>query len=126
MSPENKDTSAQFVCSLTIQWPDGNKFTDMSIMGIGTNVLGYANKEVDDAVRTVINKSNTSTFNSPEEVYLAERLVQLHPWASKVRFARTGGEANTIAVRIARAASGKSKILFCGYHGRHDWYLSSY
>jgi len=104
---------------------DGNKYIDMSIMGIGTNVLGYANDEVDSAVRKVIDKSNTSTFNCPEEVYLAEKLVELHPWSDKVRFARTGGEANAIAVRIGRAASGKDKVAFCGYHGWHDWYLAA-
>ena len=104
---------------------DGNKFIDMSIMGIGTNVLGYANEEVDSAVRKVIDNSNTSTFNCPEEVYLAEKLVDLHPWSDKVRFARTGGEANAIAVRIARAASNRDKVAFCGYHGWHDWYLAA-
>ena len=104
---------------------DGNKYIDMSIMGIGTNVLGYANDEVDSAVRQVIDKSNASTLNCPEEVYLAEKLVDIHPWADKVRFARTGGEANAIAVRIARAASGKDKVAFCGYHGWHDWYLAA-
>ena len=104
---------------------DGNKYLDMSIMGIGTNILGYGNPEVDAAVRSVISKGNMSTFNCPEEVYLAEKLVELHPWADMVRFARTGGEANAIAIRIARAASGKDKVAICGYHGWHDWYLSA-
>ena len=72
-----------------------------------------------------IDNGNMSTFNCPEEVYLAEKLVELHPWADMVRFARTGGEANSIAVRIARAASGKEKVAFCGYHGWHDWYLAA-
>jgi glutamate-1-semialdehyde 2,1-aminomutase len=66
-----------------------------------------------------------STFNCPEEVYLAEKLVELHPWADMVRLARSGGEANSIAIRIARAASGKDKVAICGYHGWHDWYLSA-
>ena len=104
---------------------DGNEFTDMSIMGIGTNILGYGHPEVDEAVRKVIDQGNMSTFNCPEEVYLAERLVDLHPWAELVRFARTGGEANAISIRIARAATGKDKVAFCGYHGWHDWYLSA-
>ena len=89
---------------------DGNEFIDMSIMGIGTNILGYGNSEVDDAVRGVIDNGNMSTLNCPEEVYLAEKLVQMHPWADMVRFARSGGEANAIAVRLARAASGKLKV----------------
>jgi glutamate-1-semialdehyde aminotransferase len=66
-----------------------------------------------------------STLNSKEEILLAEKLIDLHPWAGKVRFARTGGEAAAIAVRIARAATGKDKIAICGYHGWHDWYLSA-
>ena len=104
---------------------DGNEYIDMSIMGIGTNTLGYGNQEVDDAVRKTIDAGNMSTFNCPEEVYLAEKLVELHPWADMVRFARSGGEANAIAIRIARAASGKDNVAICGYHGWHDWYLSA-
>jgi len=104
---------------------DGREYTDMSIMGIGTNILGYGHPEVDEAVRKTIDAGNMSTLNCPEEVYLAERLVELHPWADMVRFARTGGEANAIAIRIARAASGKSKVAVCGYHGWHDWYLAA-
>ncbi len=124
---------------LPIKWPsyfskakgckvwdmDGNVFNDMSIMGIGTNTLGYGHPEVDDAVRSTIDNGNMSTLNCPEEVYLAEKLVKMHPWSNMVRFARTGGEANSIAIRLARAASGRSKVAFCGYHGWHDWYLSA-
>ena len=104
---------------------DGNKYIDMSIMGIGTNILGYGNEEVDAAVRDTVNSGNMSTFNCPEEVYLAEKLVKMHPWSSMAKFARTGGEANSMAVRIARSYTGKSKIAFCGYHGWHDWYLAA-
>jgi glutamate-1-semialdehyde 2,1-aminomutase len=104
---------------------DGKKYTDMCIMGIGTNTLGYGNDEVDNAVIETVKKGNMSTFNCPEEVALAEKLVELNPWADMVRFARSGGEANSIAIRIARAASGKDKVAICGYHGWHDWYLSA-
>ena len=102
----------------------GKKFYDFSYMGVGTNILGYANKEIDNAVIKNIKNSNLSTLNCPEEVYLAEKLIEINPWASKVKFARTGGEANSIAIRLARAATGKDKIITCGYHGWHDWYLS--
>jgi glutamate-1-semialdehyde aminotransferase len=85
---------------------DGKEYTDMCIMGIGTNTLGYGNDEVDNAVIETVKKGNMSTFNCPEEVALAEKLVELNPWADMVRFARSGGEANSIAIRIARAASG--------------------
>ena len=104
---------------------DGKEYLDMSIMGIGTNILGYGHPEVDEAVRKVIDKGNMSTLNCPEEVYLAEKLIELHPWAEMARFARSGGEANAIAIRIARAATGKEKVAICGYHGWHDWYLSA-
>ena len=104
---------------------DGRDLIDMSIMGIGTNTLGYGNENVDAAVIEAVRKGNMSTLNCPEEVKLAERLVELNHWADMVRFARTGGEANAIAVRIARAASGKDKVAVCGYHGWHDWYLSA-
>lgn len=104
---------------------DGRELVDMSIMGIGTNTLGYGHDEVDDAVRAAIDKGNMSTLNAPEEVELAERVLALHPWADMARFARTGGEANAIAVRIARAASGRDGVAICGYHGWHDWYLAT-
>ena len=103
---------------------DNNKFLDMTIMGIGTNSLGYANKEVDNVVRKVIDTGNMSTLNCSEEVKLAEKLIEINPWADMVRFARSGGEANAISIRIARAASGKDGVAICGYHGWHDWYIS--
>ena len=104
---------------------DGHEYIDMFIMGIGTNTLGYGHTEVDAAVQQTVVAGNMSTFNCPEEVYLAEKLIELHPWADMVRFARSGGEANALAIRIARAASGKDKVAVCGYHGWHDWYLSA-
>ena len=104
---------------------DGKEYIDMSIMGIGTNILGYGHPEVDEAVIKTVKDGNMSTLNCPEEVYLAEKLVELHPWADMVRLARAGGEINSIAIRIARAATGRDKIAICGYHGWHDWYLSA-
>lgn len=104
---------------------DGNKYIDMSIMGIGTNILGYGHPEVDEAVKNAVKDGNMSTLNAPEEVYLAEKLIELHPWADMVRFARSGGEANAIAIRIARAATERNKVAICGYHGWHDWYLAA-
>ena len=104
---------------------DKNKFIDMSLMGVGTNVLGYANPQIDNAVKKNISNSNMSTLNCKEEILLAEKLIELHSWADTVKLARTGGEANSIAIRIARAASSKDNVAFCGYHGWHDWYLST-
>ena len=104
---------------------DGNEYIDMSIMGIGTNILGYGDPEVDEAVLNAVQNGNMSTLNCPEEVYLAEKLLELHPWAQMVRLARTGGEANAVAIRLARAAVGKDNVAICGYHGWHDWYLAT-
>lgn len=104
---------------------DGKQYTDMSIMGIGTNILGYGHPEVDAVVHQTVDAGNMSSLNCPEEVYLAEKLVELHPWADMARLARSGGEANAVAIRIARAASGRDKVAVCGYHGWHDWYLSA-
>ena len=104
---------------------DNNKFTDMSYMSVGTNSLGYSNSFIDKEVLLTVKKGNMSTLNCPEEVKLAEKLIELHDWADMVRFARTGGEANAISIRIARASTGRDKIAICGYHGWHDWYLSA-
>ena len=104
---------------------DGKRYVDVGLMGVGTNILGYAHPKVDEAVRRVVDKGALSTLNAPEEVALADRLCELHPWAEMARFTRSGGEACAVAVRIARAASGKDAVAFCGYHGWHDWYLSA-
>lgn len=104
---------------------DGNHYFDMASMGVGTNTLGYGNDSVDEAVMKTIRNGNMATLNCPEEVELADRLLEINPWGGMVRLARTGGEANAIAVRIARAATGKDRIAICGYHGWHDWYLSA-
>ncbi len=104
---------------------DGNKFLDMALMGVGSCILGYADPDVDRAVKKAIDDGSMSTLNAPEEVELAELLCKIHPWADMARFARTGGEAVAIAVRIARASSKKDKVAFCGYHGWLDWYLSA-
>jgi Glutamate-1-semialdehyde aminotransferase len=104
---------------------DGNKHIDMSYMGIGACTIGYADDDVDSAVLSAIKNGSMCTLNAPEEVELANLMLELHPWAEMVRYARGGGDAMSIAVRIARAATKKDIILFSGYHGWHDWYLSA-
>ncbi len=104
---------------------DGTKFIDMSYMGIGSCTLGFADDEVDAAVKEAIENGSMSTLNSYQEVELAELLCKIHPWAKQVRFTRSGGEAMAVAVRLARAKTKKDVVLFCGYHGWHDWYLSA-
>ena len=102
---------------------DGQTYLDMSYCGIGATMLGFADPDVDAAVKRAIDKGTMSTLNCAEEIELAELLIELHPWADMVRFGRAGGEAMAIAVRIARAATGRDMVAFCGYHGWHDWYL---
>lgn len=104
---------------------DGEKYFDFAGMGVGACILGYADEDVNEAVVKAVQKGSMCSLNCPEEVELSKVLLDTHPWAGMVRYARTGGEACAIAVRIARAASKKDKVAFCGYHGWHDWYLSA-
>lgn len=110
---------------VTVTDLDGNTFIDMAQMGIGSSILGYANPELNNAVIDTIKDGINCTLNAPEEVLLAERLIELNPFAGGVRFAKSGGEAMAMAIRIARASSGKDKVLFSGYHGWSDWYLAT-
>ena len=104
---------------------DGRKYIDMSLIGVGSCILGYTDDDVDKMVKKAIDSGTMTTLNCNEEVELAEMLLEIHPWAGKVRYTRTGGEAMAVAIRIARAKTNKDMILFCGYHGWHDWYLSA-
>ena len=104
---------------------DGNEYRDFSYMGIGACTLGYCDDDVDAAVLQAVKNGTMTTLMVPEEVELAELLLEQHPWAEMVRYAKGGGDAMAVAVRIARAATKKDKVLFCGYHGWHDWYLSA-
>ena len=104
---------------------DGNSYIDMAQMGIGSAILGYANPELTNAVSDVLKEGVNCTLNAPEEVLLAEKLLDLNPFAGGVKFSRSGGEAMAMAIRIARASSGKDKVIFSGYHGWSDWYLAT-
>ena len=104
---------------------DNNVYDDIAYMGSGTNTLGYCHPVIEKKVSKVVKDGTMSSLNSIEEILLAEKLVSLHPWSDMARFTRSGGEANAVAIRIARAASGRDKVAICGYHGWHDWYLSS-
>lgn len=104
---------------------DGRRYLDFSHFGVGACILGFCDPDVDAAVLGAVRAGNMATLNCPEEVELAELLIELHPWAQMARFPRSGGEAMAVAARIARAATGRDKIAFCGYHGWHDWYLAA-
>jgi glutamate-1-semialdehyde 2,1-aminomutase len=104
---------------------DGKQYVDTTHFGVGACILGFADDDVDGAVMNAIRNGSMSTLNCTEEVELAELLISLHPWSEMARFARSGGECLSIAIRIARAATGRDKIAFCGYHGWTDWYLAA-
>jgi glutamate-1-semialdehyde aminotransferase len=103
---------------------DGNEYIDW-VSGIGAIILGYCDEVVDEAVREQILSGTIYSISHELEVELAEELIELIPCAEMVRYAKGGGEACAIAVRIARGATGRDKVLFCGYHGWHDWYLAA-
>ena len=103
---------------------DGNEYIDW-VSGIGAIILGYCDPVVDDAVRDQLSRGTVYSINHELEVELAEELVRTIPCAEMVRYAKTGGEACAMAVRVARGATGRDTVLFCGYHGWHDWYLAA-
>ena len=104
---------------------DNNKYIDMSLMGIGTSVLGYNNSFINKFVKKKIDEGVNTTLNCTEEYFLAKELLKIDKFADQIKFARGGGEAMSLAVRLARSKTNKSKIIFSGYHGWHDWYLAA-
>lgn len=123
--PENWPAYYQRARGAQVWDLDGHMYYDMTHNGVGACVLGAADPDVEEAVIAAVKAGSMSTLNPPEEVELAELLCEIHPWAEMVRFARSGGEAMAVAVRIARACTGRDRIAFCGYHGWHDWYLAA-
>jgi glutamate-1-semialdehyde aminotransferase len=103
---------------------DGNEFLDWQ-MGIGPLVLGYGHEAVDDAIRRQLAEGITFSLVHPLEVEVAEMVREAVPGAEMVRFSKTGCDATSAAVRLARAFTGRSKVLCCGYHGWHDWYVAT-
>ncbi len=123
--PEQWPTYARRASGCRVWDLDGREFVDMTTTGIGACLLGYADPDVNEAAKQAIDRGSLTSLNVPDDVELAERLADLHPWADRVRFARTGGEAMSIAVRIARAATGRDTVAVCGYHGWSDWYIAA-
>ena len=124
-SPDNWPTYYKKAKGCYIWDLNGKKYIDMCLMGVGTNILGYAVNSIDKKVIASIKNSNMSTLNCSEEVMLAKELLKINSWADQVRFARTGADASSIAIRLSRAFTKKDKIILCGYHGWHDWYIAS-
>ncbi len=104
---------------------DGKEYLDFTHCGVGTSALGYADPDVNAAVERAVRDGTMTTLNCAEEVELAELLVDLHPWAEMVRYGRVGGEMMAMTIRIARAATGRDRIVFSGYHGWSDWYMAA-
>jgi len=123
--PDNWPTYYSYAKGINIKGLDKKNYKDFCNMSVGASILGYCDDFVDKKVIQSIKKSVVTTLNNYDEVRLAKELCKIHPWAKKVKFCRAGGEAVAIAIRIARGYSDKSKILFCGYHGWHDWYLAA-
>ena len=103
---------------------NGVKYLDM-FCAVGTSILGYSYDKISNSVQKNLKKGNLTTLNCIEEVLLAKEIIKHHPWASMAKFTRGGGEANAVAIRIARACTDRKNVAFCGYHGWHDWYLSA-
>ena len=104
---------------------DNKQYYDFAGMGVTSCILGYANEKINKEIKKALDASGMCTLNALEEFVLAKKLLKIHRWAGMAKFCKSGGEACLVAIRIARAASNKQKIAFCGYHGWHDWYLAA-
>lgn len=102
---------------------DGNEYIDLT-MGVGPLSIGYAEPSIDSAIRNQLQDGITFSLMHPLEVEVAEMIRTIVPHAESVRFSKTGCDVTSAAVRLARAFTGKSTIVCCGYHGWHDWYIS--
>ena len=103
---------------------DGHEYIDFNL-GAGAVLLGHAYPSVVRAVQEQATCGTGLSINHPLEIEAAELLAEIVPCAEMVRFCKGGGEAGMVAIRIARAATGRDKVVFCGYHGWHDWYLAA-
>jgi glutamate-1-semialdehyde aminotransferase len=126
------DQFAHGVSPIYAQRAKGSRFVDVDeneyidwVNAVGAVILGHADDVVDAAVKEQIDRGSLYTLNSPLELDLAEELIQTIPSAEMVRYTKGGGEACAVAARIARGVTGRDKILFCGYHGWHDWYQAA-
>ena len=103
---------------------DDNKYLDY-VMGCQPLILGYADPDVNKAVINQLKLGSTFSLMNKLEVDVTELLIKTVPCAESARFGKNGADVTTIAVRIARAATGRNHIAYCGYHGWHDWYIAN-
>ena len=102
---------------------DGNKYLD-TMMSLGAVFLGYCNPKVDDAIKQQLKNGISFSLAHRLEVEVAEMLCERIPCADMVRFGKNGNDVTSAAIRLARYVTGNNHILFCGYHGWQDWYIS--
>src|SRR5688572_32060928 len=103
---------------------DGNRYLDY-LMALGPIILGYQNAAVDRAIAEQLKRGVVFSQMHRLEVEVAETIVDLVPCAEMVRFAKNGSDVTTGAVRAARAYTGRERVVYCGYHGWHDWYIGT-
>ena len=103
---------------------DGNEYLDMT-MAVGPLSLGYADPVIDEAIRTQLGDGITFSLMHPLEVEVAELIRDVVPDAERVRFSKTGADATSAAIRVARAFTDRERVVCCGYHGWHDWYIAT-
>ncbi|MBY0406173.1 MAG: aminotransferase class III-fold pyridoxal phosphate-dependent enzyme, partial [Rickettsiales bacterium] len=103
---------------------DGNEYVDL-ISGLLPVVLGYCDPDVDYAIASQLSHGITFSLPTVLETELARRMGDMVPCAEKVRFAKNGSDATSAAIRIARAFTGRERVMVCGYHGWQDWYIGS-
>ncbi|MDE0428294.1 MAG: aminotransferase class III-fold pyridoxal phosphate-dependent enzyme [Caldilineaceae bacterium] len=126
------DQFAHGVSPIYAQRAKGSRFVDVDeneyidwMSAVGAIILGHADEVVDGAVKEQIDRGSLFSANNPLELELAEELNATIPSSEMVRYAKGGGDACAVAVRIARGVTGRDKILICGYHGWHDWYQAA-
>jgi len=103
---------------------DGNEYLDFS-MGVGPLSLGYCYPAVDEAIAAQLRDGITFSLMHPLEVEVAELVHEVVPGAESVRYSKTGADVTSAAVRLARAFTGRDRVLCCGYHGWHDWFIAT-
>ncbi|MEO7767188.1 MAG: aminotransferase class III-fold pyridoxal phosphate-dependent enzyme, partial [Ferruginibacter sp.] len=102
---------------------DGNEYLDYN-MAIGPVSLGYCYPKVDEAIVAQLKDGITFSMMHELEVVFAELIHIIIPNAESIRISKTGTDVTSAAVRVARAFTGRKKVLCCGYHGWHDWYIA--
>ena len=103
---------------------DGNEYVDL-INSLAAVTLGHADTEITEAVTQQLSRGTTISLSHPIELEVAKRISGLVPSAEMVRFGKNGSDATSAAIRVARAYTGRDKVLVCGYHGWHDWYIGT-